>query len=100
MTSHRRPPKVRSLLIVVGALQANIPSSAPECTLRKSENGVPNVRYAATTKDIPWIVDIYMGHYYRVQVGNNIGEVFRSIPPLLGFLIHQLGLATELGDRT
>jgi hypothetical protein len=87
------------MLMVVGALQANIPSTAPVCTPRKSENGVPNLRYAATTKNVPWIVDIYMGHYYRAQVDNNIGETFRSIPALMGFLIHQLDLSQELGEK-
>ena len=68
----RRPlaPKMRSLVIATSALRNCIPSTEPRCEFRRSENGVPNLRYQTETKGIPWTVDIYLGHFYRAQVGN------------------------------
>jgi hypothetical protein len=89
----RKPPKMQRLLVVVAALQSNIPSGPPECSMRESFTGTPNLRYAAETNGVPWIVDIYIGNFYRVQVDNQIGEVFRTIPALIGHLTHKLGLS-------
>lgn len=90
MTTRRRPPKMRSTAIVISALRNYVPSSEPRCEFRYSERGVPNVRYEAETNNIPWTVDIYMGHFYRAHISGHTGEVFRTIPALLGYLLRSL----------
>jgi hypothetical protein len=82
---------------MVATLKARVPSSPPVCTVRKSLKGVPNVRYTAETNGIPWLVDIYLGHFYRVQVGNGIGDTFRTVPSVLGYLLRSLGVVTVPG---
>ena len=88
-----RRPKSKSVLLVTDALRSHIPSDKPVFTMRTSENGRPNVRYQAETNGLPWLVDIYLGHYYRAQVGNGLGEVCRTIPALVGYLKRNLGVA-------
>lgn len=96
MSSARsRIPKTQSLVIVTSALRNYIPSTDPTTEMRRSEKGVPNLRYQAETNGVYWSVDIYMGHYYRARVGSGIGEVFRTIPSLLGYLIRTLGIVFE-----
>ncbi len=90
MATRRRPPKMRSLAIVIAALRNYIPSSEPHYEHRCSERGVPNLRYQAETNGISWTVDLYMGHFYRVRIGNQTGEVFRTIPTLIGYLLRSL----------
>lgn len=94
----RRPqaPKTRSVVIVASALRNYIPSTDPIMEWQRSEKGVPYMRYQADTGQIPWEVDIYLGHFYRVRVGTNFGEVKRSIPELLTCLCRKLGITLEL----
>lgn len=95
MNRRSRIPKAKSLVIVLGALRNYIPSTAPLLEERRSEKGVPNLRYSAETNGLPWNVDVYQGHYYRVRVGSKTGEVFRTIPSLLGYLVRNLGVHPE-----
>ncbi len=81
-----RPPKVQEMILVAAALRHYIPSTEPHKELRRSQKGVPHLRYSAETNGIPWKVDIYLGQFYRAQVGTGIGDVQRSLPILLGYL--------------
>jgi hypothetical protein len=94
----RRPqaPKTRSVVIVASALRNYIPSTDPIMEWQRSEKGVPYMRYQAETNALPWEVDIYLGHFYRVHVGNGFGEIKRSIPELLSYLARKLGIPLEL----
>lgn len=51
----------------------------------------PHFRLKGITKDIPWIVDIYRGHFYHVQI-DGWSEQFRSIPTLVCFLRQRLDI--------
>lgn len=90
--TRRAAPRTQSLAIVTQALRTHIPSTPPVCELRRSEKGVPNLRYRAETNGIPWLVDIYLGRLYRVRIGTNPGELQHSIPALLGYLTRNLGI--------
>jgi hypothetical protein len=91
-----RYPKATSIAAVVAALRDRIPiDESPRLEWRYSDNGQPNLRYQATTRHLPWLVDIYIGHYYRVQVGTQLGDVCRSIPSLIGYLAINLGLVSK-----
>jgi len=85
-----KAPKWTSLWRTAGALGTIPTDEEPACELRESEDGRPNLRYRAVTNGLPWLVDIYQGHFYRVQVGNGMGEICRSIPALLGYLERNL----------
>ena len=87
-----RRPKSKNVLMVTDALRSHIPSTVAVFSMRTSENGRPNVRYQAETNSLPWVVDIYLGYYYRVQVGSGLGEVCRTIPALIGYLKRNLGI--------
>jgi hypothetical protein len=82
--------------MVISALRAYIPTdSEPSFEWRWSENGQPNLRFTAATGGLPWLVDIYCGHYYRVAAGNQHTDVLRSVPSLIGYLRQHLGLTPE-----
>jgi len=88
----RSPPKAQAILLVVTALKVHIPSDKARCSRRESFNGVPNFRYQATTGGLPWTVDIYNSHYFRVQVGTQTGDVLKTVPELIGYLARNLGI--------
>jgi len=85
-------------MIAVTTLRQTIPSDRPKCAIRESLNGRPNLRYQAETNGLPWTVDIYLGHYYRAHVGSATGEVFRSLPSLIGYLTRTLGVENAVSD--
>lgn len=91
---------MRSLVIVTSALRNFIPSTEPNTQFDRSEKGVPFLRYQAETRGIGWSVDIYMGHFYRVRVGSGFGEVKRSIPELLAYLMRKLHVHPEASEET
>ncbi len=92
MRKRSAAPRARRVEMVCLALLNHIESSRPDCSWGESLNGTPRMRYAATTKGVDWTVDIYNGHYYRAHVGNGVGDVFRSLPSLIGYLKRRLGL--------
>ena len=88
-----RYPRPQSLVLAIRVITTGVPSDDPPvCTWRMSFSGTPNLRMSATTNGLPWIVDIYTGHYYRVTIGNGVGEVWRSLPALIGHLRKFLGV--------
>lgn len=87
-----RYPRARSLFITTAMLRM-IPGTDPTIYMRRSEKGVPNLRYESETNGLQWSVDIYRGHFYRARVGNGIGEVFHNSASVVGYLIRSLGLA-------
>jgi hypothetical protein len=92
-TSAPRYPRPQSLVAVIQALRVYIPlDGEPTTAWRWSENGQPNLRFSAATGGLPWIVDIYCGHYYRAAAGNMHSDICRSIPSLIGYLHQHLGL--------
>jgi hypothetical protein len=93
----RRPqaPKTRTVVIVTEALRNYIPSTDPIMEWRRSEKGVPHMSYRAETNGLPWGVDIYLGHFYRVRVGTGFGEVKHSIPELMNYLSRKLRVPLE-----
>lgn len=88
-------PRIQSVLFVLAALQAHVPCENFRYYWRRSEKGVLNMRCEAETNGLNWIVDIYLGHFYRASVGTETGEVHRSIPSLLGFIRRQVGIPLE-----
>jgi hypothetical protein len=94
-----RYPKAQSLIPVIVALAGGIPADeTPRYEWRLSDQGTPHLRFAATTRNLPWLVDIYSGHFYRAQVGNQLSEVCRSLPSLTGYLLRMLGLIDRDGE--
>lgn len=86
-----RYPRPASILRDIAILRQAVPMDAePVFEWRTSFNGRPNLRVRAVTNRINWIVDLYCGHYYRVQVEDKLGEVWRSIPALVGYLHRHL----------
>jgi hypothetical protein len=91
-----RFPHPRSLAIVLQSLQTAIPvDQAPVAEWRESFNGNPNLRFSAVTNGQPWHVDLYPGHFYRVQIDSLREEVCRSIPYLIAYLVRHLHLQPE-----
>jgi hypothetical protein len=59
--------------------------------MRESLRHVPNFRIKALTNEIPWVVDVYKGHFYHVTTRGST-EICRTIPALVTYLWRVLGL--------
>ena len=74
------------------ALYAAVPiHSAPQQGLRESLRGVVNYRFASSTDEREWSVDIYSEDYYVVTVRNFVLPC-RSVPSTIGHLRRFLGV--------
>jgi hypothetical protein len=83
-------PKPQEYRSVKMALESYIPMDEPlQVGWRESLKLVPNIRLSSVTYDIRWSVDLYSGGYYYAQVGG-FGEPFKSIPPLISYLLLHL----------
>ena len=88
-----RYPRPQSLVLAHKAICAYIPTEeVPVCEWRKSFAGTPNLRIAATTNGMPWIVDVYSGHFFRVNIGTGVGSVCKTLPSLVGYMRRTLDL--------
>ena len=84
-------PSPRDIAPVMNAVRQYIPMDTPliygmRFSLVKH---TPNFRLMGVTKEIPWTVDVYRGHFYHVQV-EGWSEQLRSIPILISFLRRHL----------
>ena len=91
-----RFPRPQSILRDTAILGRAVPMDGePQYQWRHSYSGAPNLRVEAVTNGVRWIVDLYCGHYYRVQVDGSLGEVWRSMRALIGYLHRRLNIALQ-----
>ena len=91
-----RFPRPQSLILAHRAICTYVPSEElPVYEWRKSNAGTPNLRISAITNDLPWIVDVYSGHFFRCSVGSQPGSIHKTMLSLVGHLRKALNLDTE-----
>ena len=92
----RRPYKLlqpREVSPVMKAIRELIPMDVPLMYGHgQSLKHVPHFRLKSQTNEIEWTVDVYRGHFYRVQV-EGWSETFRTVPTLISFLWQHLSIS-------
>lgn len=92
-------PRPLSLLRDIAIVRQSVPMDAePTFEWSSSFKGVPNLRMSAVTRNMKWRLDLYVGHFYRVQIDGRDGEVWRNMPGLLGYLHRHLNITTTETD--
>lgn len=86
-----RYPRPQSLLRDIAIVRSAVPMDGePEFEWRKSFSGTPNLRMKATTNQINWLVDFYCGHFYRAEIDGTVGETWRDMRSVVGYLRNRL----------
>lgn len=86
-----RVPKAQDIALVWRALAGVFPNTLFVHGWRESLKGVANYRIQSIVNDKDMFVDVYIGGFYVITVGQ-LTQVCKSIPSLVGNLGRMLGV--------